>query len=183
MSPRPNRIGLSTARLTLGLPEIADADAITKLADDPEVTRYTARMPFPYRRADACDFIAASRARASDGLSAPFFIRLKDGGALIGGIGLGFEADAAEFGYWLGRAYWNRGYATEAVAAVLDFAFDELNLSLVRGNVVPENGASARVMHKMSMTVVGHETSPAPARDEDREVDIYEITRDDWRDR
>ncbi len=167
------------------LPEEPDADAVTQQANDPAATRYTARMPLPYSRADALDFIKAARARAVGGDSAPFFIQMKDGGALIGGIDLGLDdkRTSAEFGYWLGRDYWNREYGTEAVTALLDFGFDELNLSVVRGNVVPENRASVRVMEKLGMTMVGHETSPAPARRGDQEVDIYEMTRDEWRNR
>ena len=171
---------LSTARLALRLPEERDADAMAGQANDLEVVRYTARMRFPHGRSDAVDFIRAARAGASNRRSAPFFIQLKNGGALIGGVGLGAGRDAAELGYWIGRTYWNQGYASEAVAEILRFGFEALNLSVVRGNVVPENGASARIMAKLGMTVVGHETSPAPARDADQDVDIYEITRDDW---
>ncbi len=173
---------LSTARLIMRLPEDSDAKTVANLANDAAVTRYTARMPHPYGADDARDFITTARRGASDGTSAPFFIQLKDGGALIGGIGLGIRAEqaSADIGYWLGRDYWNQGYTSEAFSAVLDFGFNELDLSVVRGNVVPENVASVRVMEKLGMTVVGHETSPAPARDADQNVDIYEMTRDEW---
>ncbi|MFP6741693.1 MAG: GNAT family N-acetyltransferase [Alphaproteobacteria bacterium] len=173
---------LSTARLIMRLPEASDASAVAGLANDVAVTRYTARMPHTYGLDDACDFIKVARAGAGEGTSTPFFIQLKDGGALIGGIGLelGSKQGSAEIGYWLGRDYWNQGYTTEALAAVVDFGFDELKLSVVRGNVVPENTASVRVMEKLGMTVVGHEISPAPARAADQNVDIYEMTRHEW---
>ncbi|MFP6744646.1 MAG: GNAT family protein [Alphaproteobacteria bacterium] len=173
---------LSTARLALRIPEKRDADAKAGQANDLEEVRYTARMRFPYGRSDAVDFIRAARAGASNRRSAPFFIQLKNGGALIGGVGLGLGAgrDAAELSYWIGRTYWNQGYASEAVAEILRFGFEALNLSVVCGNVVPDDGTSARIMAKLGMTVVGHETSPAPARDADQDVEIYEMTRDDW---
>ncbi|MEE2980667.1 MAG: GNAT family protein [Pseudomonadota bacterium] len=175
-------VELSTARLALRLPEERDADAMAGQANDLEVVRYTARIRFSYGRSDAVDFIRAARAGASNRRSAPFFIQLKNGGALIGGVGLGLGAgrDAAELGYWIGCTHWDQGYASEAVAEILRFDFETLNLSVVHGNVVPENGAASRIMAKLRMTVVGHETSPAPARDADQDVDIYEMTRDDW---
>lgn len=172
-------VELSTARLALRLTEERDADAMAGQANDLEVVRYTARMRFPYGRSDAVDFISAVRAGASNRRSAPFFIKLKNGGALIGGVGLGAGRDAAELGYWIGCTHWDQGYASEAAAEILRIGFEALNLSMVHGNVVPKNGASSHIMAKLGMTAVGHETSPALAGDADQNVDIYEMTHDD----
>ena len=46
-------------------------------------------------------------------------------GALIGMSGLDPRTDGAELGYWLGVPFWGRGYATEAVRAVIDYAFGD----------------------------------------------------------
>jgi len=56
-----------------------------------------------------------------------------------------------EIGYRLARAYWGRGYATEAARAVRDYAFDTLRLQRLIAMIDPQNGASIRVAEKLGM--------------------------------
>jgi 8-oxo-dGTP diphosphatase len=83
-------------------------------------------------------------------------------------------------GYWLGRPFWNQGYMTEAIRRLLDHAFTELGVTVIRAAAYPDNPASMRVQEKVGMTFVGREMEPAPARGGDKEVFVREITRAQW---
>jgi RimJ/RimL family protein N-acetyltransferase len=62
---------------------------------------------------------------------------------------------AAELGYWLGVPYWNRGYATEAVRAVIDHAFGDLEHDALQAGARVSNPASRRVLEKCGFQWTG----------------------------
>jgi len=78
--------------------------------------------------------------------------------SFIGVVGLAvipYEAPftpAVEIAWRLARAYWGRGYATEAARAALDYGFGELGLEEVVAVTVPANQRSRRVMEQLGMT-------------------------------
>ena len=83
-------------------------------------------------------------------------------GAVIGDAGLWPLEDRGpevELGYTLGRAWWGRGYATEAARAVADAALAQLRLSELYAIVDAANPPSARVLEKLGMTRVGPQTA------------------------
>src|SRR4051812_33026719 len=116
---------LETARLMLRRPTLADVKAIAALANDRRIAKNTRRLPHPYTAADAEDFVLAIAQATSETV---FLIETHDH-TPIGMVGLDCsEAEAPELGYWLGIAYWKQGYATEAAHAVIDHAFETLNV-------------------------------------------------------
>lgn len=80
-----------------------------------------------------------------------FTLELKDTGELIGTALIYYEeeVDGWEIGYNLGKRYWGKGYATEAVERVLEFAAEELLITEVVGRYAKENPASGNVMKKL----------------------------------
>jgi len=56
------------------------------------------------------------------------------------------ENNRAEFGYWVGEPFWGQGIATEAVAAILKFGFQELNLNKIYATHYLENPSSGKVL-------------------------------------
>jgi len=83
-------------------------------------------------------------------------ITRKDSGAVIGWFGIGTSSDAAvpgerSFGYVLERTYWNQGYMTEALNAVLAYEFGTRSTPRLRATCDVGNPASARVMAKVGM--------------------------------
>lgn len=86
-----------------------------------------------------------------------FAISLKDGGKCIGCIDLRPipEHDKASFGYVLNRLYWNRGYMTEALRTLLEFALQMLEINRVESTHYIGNGGSGRVMEKCGMIKEG----------------------------
>lgn len=80
-----------------------------------------------------------------------FAIVIKETNELIGTALIYYEEEVQcwEIGYNLGRAYWDNGYATEAMKKVLKFAVERLKLSEIVGRYAKENPASGNVMKKL----------------------------------
>ena len=107
-------------------------------------------------------------------------ITRKDDGTLIGIIDLMPREESCTFAYMLAQDHWNRGYGTEALKAVLDFAFREWNAESVFADHFSENRASGIVMEKAGMKCTGI----LPAKYEKNGVQYdapqYRITRQEW---
>lgn len=130
----------------------SDAAALARHANDRDVwINLRDRFPFPYRRADADTYIRAVRA-----FEPQTSFALEVDGEAAGGIGIEVRPDvyrrSAEIGYWLGRAYWGRGIATEAVREVSAWAFENFDLCRLFAEVFAWNPASMRVLEKAGYT-------------------------------
>src|SRR5690606_38652938 len=62
----------------------------------------------------------------------------------------------AEVGFMLAPAHWGKGYAAEAVRAVLRFAFEAMDLHRVEADVDPDNGASLRLLERLGFRREGY---------------------------
>lgn len=153
---------LTTARLVLRPFTAGDAEAVQALLRDREVASTTAMIPHPYPDGAAAVWLATHEPRHQAGEAAIYAITLRDGGEVIGAIELRVEAShrRGELGYWLGKAYWDRGYATEAADAVLRHGVRELGLHRVHAAHMTRNPASGAVLRKIGMrhegTLRGH---------------------------
>jgi ribosomal-protein-alanine N-acetyltransferase len=139
---------IRTSRLLLRKPLITDAEAIFKrYASDLEVTRY---MGWPTHKTieDTIAFIRFSDQEWRRWPVGPYLIELLSDGGLIGSTGLTFEShNRALTGYILAKDSWGRGYATEALRAMVSLS-EELNVRYLYGLCHHENIASKRVMEK-----------------------------------
>lgn len=142
---------LETKRLALRAARLEDAKAVAALANDRRIAENTARIPYPYKLADAEQFIAGANKKGE----AAYLITLRDG-TIIGACGLMFHYDdTPEIGYWLGVPYWNKGYATEALHALIDYAFTDLTHDAVQAGARVTNPASRRVLEKCGFQWTG----------------------------
>ena len=172
---------LLTERLMLRSFTLADADDVTRLVSDYEVAKTTLAVPHPYPTDGAAGWIAGHPAE-EDRNHTTFAITLKTTGELIGAITL-IEKRIhlrAEIGYWIGRAYWGNGYATEATKAIIQFGFAERGLNRIFAHHFAENSASGRVMQKSGMTYEG--TIRDCVQKDGRFIDtpMYSILRREW---
>jgi RimJ/RimL family protein N-acetyltransferase len=166
---------LATARLVLRAPRRDDAPAITRLANDKRIAVNTARIPHPYGLNDADQFIAA--ANRQDG-GAVFVITRED--ELIGGCGVDQRDDGPEIGYWLGVPYWGCGYATEAVRALIDHAFDDLQHEALQAGARVSNPASRRVLEKCGFQWTGVRLTRVRAINSAAPADRFRLDRGLW---
>ncbi|MFO8036636.1 MAG: GNAT family N-acetyltransferase [Anaerolineales bacterium] len=144
---------IETARLTLRLMEPADVDPLLKIFGDPKVMKAFDEEPFtPEQMKRWLDRNLQHQKEYGYGL---FSVILKSEGVLIGDCGLEhMEVDGeqiTELGYDFRSDYWNRGYATEAAAAVRDFAFHELEIPHLISLIRVGNEASRRIAEKIGM--------------------------------
>lgn len=134
----------------------SDAQALRVNADDPEVARWmgSARFPSPYTLDDARAWIVASVAA-----DAPHDFAIEVDGAHAGGIGLMPRHDelrgSAAIGYWLGRAFWGRGIATDAVRTLAGHALGAMGFRRLDATVFAPNIASSRVLEKCGFSLEG----------------------------
>jgi ribosomal-protein-alanine N-acetyltransferase len=149
--PQPD---LLTGRLVLRSLGSGDALQIATLAGDSRVSEYMLEIPQPYTEPLAREWIVGLAALYDAGADVVFGISLRNSGELIGVTGLmGIQKEhsRAKLGYWIGRAYWNCGYATEAVGALIDFGFRVIGLNRIYAFYMSGNPASGRVMDKCGL--------------------------------
>jgi RimJ/RimL family protein N-acetyltransferase len=158
---RIRRLGtpIATDRLELRWPSARLNDQVVRLVTDPSVVRWTLRIPSPYTRADAAEYVRRARLNRRSGRSLSFQIVRRSDGTLIGGIGLDHLENpnaTAEVGYFLGRDYRGQGYATEAVRALTRAGFDRLALERVEAHVFSGNSRSEGVLVRSGFRREGH---------------------------
>lgn len=143
-----------TNRLILRRITLADAEAIfATYAQDPDVTRYVIWQPHRHL-GDSREFLQRCVERWEAGSEFTWAICLPDG-TLIGSFALRVDGHKANTGYGVARPHWGKGYATEALQAVVDWALQQPQIYRVWATCDCENPASARVMEKVGMTREG----------------------------
>ncbi len=167
---------LETKRLALRAPRLEDAKTVAMLANDRRIAENTARIPHPYKHTDAESFI--NRANKADG-EAVFLITLRDD-TIIGACGVANQAEAPEIGYWLGAPYWGKGYATEALHAVIDYAFTDLGHEALQAGARVTNPASRRVLEKCGFQWTGVGLYRIRAINSSAPIDRFRLERGIW---
>ena len=143
-----------TERLLLRPGWIEDAPALYRAIADERIVRNLAQAPWPYAPHDAETFLRRERSPAEPAML--IFLRTGAAPELIGGIGFARKPDrGTEFGYWLARSHWGRGYATEAGRAVIAAARDSLRLRRLEAGHFLDNPASGRVLEKLGFRPTG----------------------------
>ncbi len=168
---------LETQRLVLRAPQLEDAKAVAALANDRRIAENTARIPHPYRIADAESWIIAAGA-ALEGET--YLITLANR-TLVGGCGFDMrDGPVPEIGYWLGTRYWGKGYATEAVRALIDHAFTDLDHQALQSCVRVTNPGSRRVLEKCGFQWTGVGLCRIRALGSSVPVDRFRLERGIW---
>ena len=169
--------GLETERLVLRAPRLEDAKLLAVLANDRRIAENTARIPHPYRRADAEDFITGANRSGDDRV---FAIALH-GDGVIGACGLlTAPGEVPEVGYWLGARHWGKGYATEAVRALVDHAFTDLGCDALQAAARVTNPVSRRVLEKCGFQWTGVGLLRIRALASSAPVDRFRLDRGLW---
>jgi RimJ/RimL family protein N-acetyltransferase len=148
---------LVTQRLLLRRSRPEDAAGISAYRSDPEVHRYQG-----WERTDPAGIRAeivemASRVPGEPGGWVQLSVEERSTGGLVGDVGLSRhegEPGVIKVGYTVAPMFQGRGYATEAVGALVDYAFDRLGAEVVRAYASAENVASIRVAEKVGMRLV-----------------------------
>jgi RimJ/RimL family protein N-acetyltransferase len=129
---------LTSARLRLDPPHEGDVAALVGLADNDNISRWTASLPFPYGEDDARRFLSEI---ANGPKERTYAIRLADG-SLIGVAGIMVGGELPEIGYWIGEPYWRQGYGGEALGAIVAAIEASGFAGRIAARVIAENAAS-----------------------------------------
>ena len=173
---------LHTERLHLRPFNDSDADDLFALHSNAYVLRYWDTPPWS-ERTRAERFLATCRQMAEEGSGARLAVDRLSDGSFIGWCSLSrwnAEYRSASMGYCFGEAAWGHGYATEAVHAVLQWAFDTLELNRVQSETDTRNAASARVLEKLGFVREGTLREDCVVNDEVSDSWVYGLLRREW---
>ena len=148
---------LETKRLILREVCEADVEEIYQIFSDHEVAKFDWFKPIKSHDV-AIKMINNYKDELEAKDEVTWGIALKESNELIGICCLGdfeFKARRAEIGYDLIQTEWNKGYATEAVKAVVNFGLNNMNLNRIEAFITPGNYKSVKVLEKLNFTKEG----------------------------
>lgn len=157
---------IETRRLTLRAPAPGDEGRMAELMADYDIARMTSRVPHPYALDDAVEFI--TRVQANDPATDHNFVLDHEDEGIVGGLGLFTPPGGQlEVGYWIGKPWWGRGFASEALAGALDWARRDWKKRFVVAGHFSDNPASGAVLCKAGFLYTGEvQIKPSLARGE-----------------
>jgi len=169
---------LETERLILRAFCDDDLAAWAAVMGDPDVARYVA--PAPMTREESWRSMAGSLGHWLLRGYGTWAVERKSDGAMMGRVGMinpeGWPG--LEIGWTLGKRYWGQGYATEAAAAAMRYAFLTQPVPKLISCIDPENVASQAVARRISETKGERTALRVGAKD--YPIDIWFIMRDEW---
>ena len=151
------KLKIESSKIKLRKLKKSDAEDIYLNARDKEIARYTT-LPHPYKLRHALDFIKKTHRDIRKKAAYELGIELKETGRIIGMMSfvkIDHANKNAEVGYWLGKKYWRRGIAKEALKLILEFGFKKLGLIRVYAKVLHPNTASAKLLESVGFKYEG----------------------------
>jgi RimJ/RimL family protein N-acetyltransferase len=148
---------------------------------DPETMRYWSRPPFT-RLEEAEELVTRARDSGEHGRS--LVLGLDFEGSAIGTCVLHtieHQCRRAEVGYRMGSDYWGRGLMSEALTALINFAFDELEFIRLEADTDPRNAASIKLLERMGFLQEGYLRRRWIVEDEVSDALFFGLLVEDWR--
>lgn len=183
----PGAAFLRSERVTLRTVERDDVETIQRAHNDPGL-----REGLLYRTPQDRDAVEAGVGRAADGDGTTISLLVcvdseaqnRSGTEAVGAVDLvDVGRDSAEVSCWLFAEYRDRGYATEAVALVLDYAFDTLGLHHVVGRVVDDNVPGQELVQRLGFSHEGTRREHVYRGGEYHDTYLYGVLAGEWRER
>ncbi len=140
---------LTTERLILREHRLSDAPDVLVFRSDPYVQRFNGPVYESVTEAETSikETLAAYKAKEYIGWAVTF----KNSDTVLGGFGIYWWSRRhrrAEVGYDLARVYWGQGIASEALRAVLQFGFEQMNLNHIYAGTIADNHESVRLLER-----------------------------------
>ena len=174
---------IRTERLLVRPMHAGDAEDLWLRRNDPDVAKYQ-DWETPYQRSRVDEMVAAIGAMQGPANDEWWMAIVcdPDTGETFGDLALqlSWQGRTAEIGYTFWPQHWGKGFAVEAVEALIRYLFEELNVTRVFGMLHPDNPASAMVLERSGLLFEGHLRSSFWVGDENSDDWIYGMTRPDW---
>lgn len=148
---------LYTNRLLLRKVRTSDSSSLFKIWSDPEVTKFMNIDGFT-EESQAMEMISHLDKLAIKKQAIRFSIIELNSNEIIGSCGYNsfdIENEKTEIGYEIAKEHWGKGYAPEAISALVEHAFHTLHLNRVEAKVEPENVNSIKVLQKLNFSLEG----------------------------
>jgi len=174
---------IETARLWLRWPKRADAPQVAQFLASDAIASMTGRIPHPYPPGEADSYVLRTREGNLEGTALGLVMTPKRRpDEVIGAIGLGYgeRKTALELGYWIGVPHWGQGYASEAVAAMIDAGFGLSDAEALVATIKPGNVASQKVLENNGFHATGLGERFMPARGGTFPVEGFRLDRAEW---
>jgi len=185
--PPPSRFGeLHTPRLVLRRFRVEDLPRLVAYRSDPEVARYQSWSALSEDRARAWIRDESNAEPAMPGRGFHFAVAHRERDVLLGDVYfsiLWHEQRQAEIGYTFARGEQGHGFASEAVAAVLGYAFTTLGLHRVTAWTATRNDRSIALLERLGMRREGTTLRSFFRDGEWLDEHLYAMLRDEWRGR
>lgn len=162
---RLSQTSITATRLDLRPLADGDAELVALYANDRRIAQMTTSIPFPLSLEAAHEFVL--RAQDTDRVDDIWAIDASKSGqsALLGVISLRYlDREQSEVGYWVAPQFWNQGFASEALGAIL--AANPHQNSSVVASVFQDNAASAHVLTSAGFALLGEAEAFSLARAE-----------------
>lgn len=165
---------IETGRLILRSLRASDAGPMTLYSSDPRVACMTTSIPHPYPPGAAATYIERAVRRGAPDRAWAIDATPIGGAELVGVILLKRGCD---IGYWVGPPYWNTGYASEALTALVRHLLAEPARNVLRAEVFLDNPASARVLERAGFVACGMAERHSVARGKATPARLYRLDR------
>lgn len=142
---------IETPRLILRDLREEDLDDLVRAINNRNIVRNTARIPYPYTRADAADYLKLTRVAEPGALRLSMELKAAPG-IVMGGAGYEGGPDDLELGYWLAEPFWGQGLGSEAARAMTDYAFTNTTYRMMVAGYRHGNVASQRILERLGFT-------------------------------
>ncbi|MGT2808728.1 N-acetyltransferase [Streptococcus iniae] len=150
---------IETEALLLRQFVLEDSQSVAIICNSDQVQKGTLSLPKPYTVASAIAWITTHKSRCEQDSAYNYAITDKKTGQLYGSVSLVRypKTDLAELGYWIDPEVWNKGIATEAAKAMINYGFQIKNLHKITAKHFLYNMASGKVMAKAGMSKEGYQ--------------------------
>jgi len=173
---------LESERLVLREIVPADAEDIYRIFSDQETMEYWSCRPFTSLD-QASALIDQMAQQVQDGSGIHWAITMRGEGRLIGKCGFNEWRKAhrrGDISYIVAREQWGKGVVSEALCAVLDYGFDQMNLHSIEAGVTPGNDASTKMLERLGFQLEGHLKESFLVEDLFVDSLIYSLLKRDW---
>lgn len=170
---------IETDRLILRELKTTDINDLFEILSSESVTKYYGKYPME-NLSEAEDLILKFHKAFYKQKSIRWGIELKKTNRIIGTCGFhcwNKNHFRAEVGYELGEAFWNKGYATEAIYSILIYGFEFMDLKRIEAIVYPENNPSEKLLLNLGFEHEGLLKKYANFRDRQQDLNIFAILK------
>jgi len=177
-----NELTISTERLFLRGVKLSDAEAMLKYRSNPKIYRYQNWKPQTLK--DVEEFIN-NKISKKPNIEDTWFqlgISIKGKEGIIGDIGIHFicEGKICDIGYTLSPEHQGKGFATEAVTAVFNYLFNNLNKHRIIASVDPRNQRSIKLLERIGMRKEAHFRKSIWTDEGWADDLIYALLKEEW---